>query len=82
MTNAQPITNITLSFEEALTELEEILHQIEEGDIGLDEAIAQYARANLLQKHCEAKLQQARLKVAQIAQNKDSVALEEYTQAN
>lgn len=67
-----------LTFESALVELEQILQQIEEGSIDLDGAIAQYARAVMLQKHCENKLQQAQLKVSQISQNADGVELVEY----
>lgn len=56
-----------MSFEEALAELEEIVHALEEGGGTLDQAIAAYARGAELKKHCEAKLNEARAKVEKIS---------------
>lgn len=55
-----------LSFEEALKELEEIVNKLEQGQGALDDAIAAYARGAELKKHCQAKLEEARLKVEKI----------------
>ena len=40
------------SFEEALTELEAILAEIESGEVGLEESLAKYERGNFLIQHC------------------------------
>ncbi len=40
------------SFEEALRELESILAEIENGQIGLEEGLAKYERGNFLIQHC------------------------------
>ncbi len=40
------------SFEEALTELEQILSDIEAGEIGLEESLVRYERGNFLIQHC------------------------------
>jgi len=40
------------SFEEALSELERILADIEAGEIGLEESLAKYERGNFLIQHC------------------------------
>lgn len=56
----------TLSFEDALKELEEIVTTLERGDISLDEAIAAYEKGNLLKQHCQKRLEEARLKVEKI----------------
>ncbi len=40
------------NFEEALTELEKILSEIESGEIGLEESIAKYERGQFLIQHC------------------------------
>jgi exodeoxyribonuclease VII small subunit len=56
----------TLSFEDALRELEGIVQQLERGQIKLDEAIAAYERGAALKKHCEAKLAEAKAKVDRI----------------
>lgn len=55
-----------LSFESALSELETIVRQLEEGKGELDGAIAAYERGAALKRHCEAKLQEARSKVEKV----------------
>jgi len=55
-----------LSFEEALSELEAIVQQLEGGSVSLDKAIEAYARGMVLKQHCQARLEEARLKVEQI----------------
>jgi exodeoxyribonuclease VII small subunit len=55
-----------LGFEEALSELERIVRQLEEGRGRLDEAIAAYERGTALKTHCEAKLREAQAKVERI----------------
>lgn len=55
-----------LSFEEAFTELESIVRQLEDGRGKLDEAITAYERGVILKTHCEAKLQAAQMKVEKV----------------
>jgi exodeoxyribonuclease VII small subunit len=55
-----------LSFEEALSRLEKIVRQLEEGKGGLEESIKAYERGAQLKRHCEAKLREAQLKVEKI----------------
>ena len=55
-----------LSFEEALSQLEAIVDQLERGDVSLDKAIDAYSRGMALKGHCQARLEEARLKVEQI----------------
>lgn len=56
----------TLSFEDALRELERIVETLERGQGALDDAIAAYERGARLKKYCQAKLEEARLKVEKI----------------
>ena len=56
----------TLSFEDALKELEAIVQQLERGQVKLDEAITAYERGALLKRHCEQKLAEAKMKVEKI----------------
>ena len=56
----------SLSFEDALKELEGIVQQLERGQVKLDEAIAAYERGALLKRHCEQKLAEAKMKVEKI----------------
>ena len=55
-----------LSFEDALRELETIVEPLEQGRGSLDDAIAAYERGAALKKHCQKKLEEARLKVEKI----------------
>ncbi len=55
-----------LSFEDALGELEAIVRRLEEGSGKLEEAIAAYERGVTLQRHCDAKLQEAQMRVERI----------------
>lgn len=57
----------TMSFEEALAELEGIVTKLEQGRISLDEAIGAYERGAALKRHCEGKLREATEKVEKIA---------------
>ena len=55
-----------LSFEQALSELEEIVRNIEGGEIDLDGAIEAYERGAALKKYCDSKLREAQEKVSKI----------------
>ena len=61
----------TMSFEEALKELEAIVRRLEEGKTSLDEAINAYERGASLRIHCEKKLKDARLRVEHIVVGTD-----------
>ena len=56
----------TLSFEQAIAELEQIVRRLEAGEDDLDSAIAAFELGAKLRAHCEAKLQDARMKVDKI----------------
>ena len=59
--------NVTkLSFEQALQELEDVVSKLEAGDVSLDDAIDAYSRGMSLKAHCQARLEEARLKVEKI----------------
>ena len=52
-----------LSFEEAMAALEQVVGQLERGDVALEASIALYERGAALKAHCEAKLKDAEEKV-------------------
>ncbi len=56
-----------LSFEDAMTELEKIVRNLEEGKTKLDESVAAYERGAALRRHCETKLREAQLIVEKIS---------------
>ena len=55
-----------ISFEDALRELEGIVTSLERGDVSLDDAITAFERGTALKAHCQARLEEARMKVEQI----------------
>ncbi len=55
-----------MSFEEALSELEQIVRRLEGGQVKLDEAIHSYERGAQLKQHCETKLNEAQQRVDRI----------------
>lgn len=55
-----------MNFEDALSELEIIVRQLEEGSGKLDEAITAYERGAALKRHCEAKLQEAQARIEKV----------------
>jgi exodeoxyribonuclease VII small subunit len=61
----------SLSFEDALSELEAIVARLERGDAPLEESIDIYERGAKLKKHCESKLKDAQLKVDKIVLGAD-----------
>ena len=61
----------TLSFEEALKELGQIVTRLENGESTLDETVKDYERGTALRQHCEAKLRDAQTKIEQITLPKD-----------
>ena len=72
MAQTKPPTDIaTMSFEDALRELEQIVQKLEAGDEPLDDAIRIYERGAALKAHCEARLREAELKVEKIVLGAD-----------
>lgn len=61
----------SLSFEEALAELERIVRSLEGGQLRLEEAITAYERGAALRAHCENKLREAEARVQAIVQRAD-----------
>ena len=56
----------TMSFEDALAELEGIVRRLEGGQVKLDDAIQSYERGAQLKRHCERKLNEAQQRVDRI----------------
>jgi exodeoxyribonuclease VII small subunit len=56
----------TLSFEDALMELEGIIASLERGEVSLDAAISAFERGTELKILCQTRLEEARMKVEKI----------------
>ena len=55
-----------ISFEDALSKLENLVRELEAGKIKLDDAVAAYEQAVALKNFCEKKLNDAKLKIEKI----------------
>lgn len=63
-----------LKFEDAMTRLEQIVAQMESGEIGIEESIAQYEDAMQLANHCRKVLENAEQRIQTIRVRADGSA--------
>jgi exodeoxyribonuclease VII small subunit len=56
----------SLSYEQALAELDQIIERLERGAVALDEAIAAYERGARLAQHCGSLLDRTEQKISQL----------------
>ena len=68
---AKAVDVASLSFEDALAELDQIVRGLEGGQQKLEDAIGAYERGAALRRHCEAKLAEAEARVAAIVEHED-----------
>ena len=69
MTDAGAAEPETLSFRQAMDELEGILERVEGEEIDIDQLAAELARAAKLLELCRGKIRRAEVEVTQIVQN-------------
>ena len=62
-----------LSFEESLSNLEEIVKKLEVGDVPLDDAINEFNKAMLLAKTCDEKLKNAEEAITKLIKDNGDV---------
>lgn len=60
-----------MSFEQALTALEEIVTQLERGDVPLDQSINLYERGERLRAACQKRLDSAQARIEKIVAGSD-----------
>jgi len=65
----------SLSFEDALEELEAVVARLESGDLTLEEALATFERGQQLTDYCSRLLDQASLRVEQLTVDGEIVEL-------
>lgn len=56
----------SLSFEDALRALEDVVRRLESGEVPLDESISLYEKGEALRRHCQARLDSARARIERI----------------
>jgi exodeoxyribonuclease VII small subunit len=66
----------SLSFEESVAQLENIVAAIESGQIGLEESLAKYEQGMELVKKCRGILDRAEKRIEQLTQQGDAVCAE------
>ncbi|MEC9066727.1 MAG: exodeoxyribonuclease VII small subunit [Pseudomonadota bacterium] len=64
----------SMTFEDALKALEDIVRKLEGGEAALDESIALYERGERLRQHCQARLDAAQARIEKIVQGADGEA--------
>lgn len=57
------------TFEEAMKELEQVVAELEKGDLSLDNAISKFESGIKLSKECESKLEKAEKKINMLVNN-------------
>lgn len=65
-----------LSFEQAFDELQEVIIKLESGDLTLEDSVEVYERGKALSEYCQKLLNNAELKVSQLADSGDIEALD------
>ena len=71
-TRAQDISQ--MSFEQALSALEQIVQQLERGDVPLDQSISLYERGEALRAACQQRLDAAQARIEKIVTGADGRA--------
>ena len=72
MPETSPTDDIkSMSFEQALAALEEIVDNLERGDVPLEQSISIYERGEALKKHCDTLLKAAEDRVEKIRLSRD-----------
>ena len=67
-----------LSFEESLKELENIVDQLESGDIDLEKSVKLYEKGMLLKKNCEDKLKNVEMQIKKIKLVNNKIKKEDF----
>lgn len=67
---------VQLDFETAMVELEALVAQMEAGELSLEDSLAAFERGVRLTRHCQSALRGAELKVKQLTENDELVALD------
>jgi len=70
--------NKELSFEDSLKQLENIVEQLESGDIGLEKSVKLYEEGMMLKKNCEDKLKKVEMQIKKIKVENNKITKEDF----
>ncbi len=76
-TEKPKITEKKETFEQAVTELEEIVNKLEKGELTLDESIQCFQRGVELTKYCSKKLDEAERSITMLIEGEDGITEKE-----
>ena len=65
------MTDTIKDFESAITELEQIVRQLEDGDLPLDTALGLFERGVALSRYCHQRLESAEQRIEQLTERGD-----------
>jgi exodeoxyribonuclease VII small subunit len=74
-----PKKKTTTLFEDSLAELEQLVSQLEQGDISLEESLKSFERGVTLTRTCQKALQEAEQKVQILLEKNGNLSLESFT---
>lgn len=63
----------SMSFEDALHALEDVVRALESGDVPLDDSITLYERGEALRRHCQSRLDAAQARIEKIVAGPDGL---------
>ena len=69
---SEPDKLSSLTFEQALDQVEALLEKMEDGSIPLAELVKQFERGTQLIQNCQKHLQEAELRIEQLKKDKDA----------
>jgi exodeoxyribonuclease VII small subunit len=72
---------LEISFETALAQLEDVIHQMETGESPLESLVENYQSGIRLLKLCRSKIELAEMKVKQVTAQSGNLETEDFTQA-
>ncbi len=61
-----PVAETSMTYEQALAELEALIERVERGEVGLEESLAEYRRGAALLKRCRTILDTAEQQIEQL----------------
>lgn len=64
----------SLSFEDALRALEDVVRKLESGEVPLDDSITLYEQGEALRRHCQSRLDAASARIEKIVAGADGQA--------
>ena len=70
-----------VSFEDALSQLEEVVHRMETGESPLESLVENYQSGVRLLKLCRSKIERAEMKVKEVTDQDGELELRDFTQA-